>query len=91
MLQTLPTQPAPQVINAPEECAIAEWQQLYPDRWLLLEITQEDEGEPIAGRLVAVAIHDTTLVPLWREQAQQGKITALVYGHSTAAGPSVVA
>ena len=45
----------------------------------------------IAGRLVAVAIHDTILVPLWREQAQQEKITALVYGHSTEAGPSVVA
>lgn len=91
MVQTLPTQPKPQVINALEERSIAEWQQLYPDRWLLLEVTQEDESEPIAGRLVAVAPHDMILVPLWQERAQQGKITALLYGHTTEAGPTVVA
>ena len=91
MLQTLPTPTDLKVINAGEESAITEWQQLYPDHWLLLEVTQEDEGEPMSGRLVAVAPHDMSLVPLWREQSQQGKITALVYGDSSAAGPSVVA
>ena len=45
MLQTVPTQIDPQLINDAEERAITEWQQLYPDRWLLLEVTQEDEGD----------------------------------------------
>lgn len=91
MVQTVSTQTEPKVINAPEERAIAEWQQLYPDQWLLLDVTQEDEGEPVGARLVAVALHDMSLVPLWREHAQQGKTTALVYGDATEIGPSVVA
>ena len=91
MVQTVSTQTEPKVINVSEERAIAEWQQLYPDQWLLLEVTQEDEDEPIGGRLVAVASHDMSLVPLWREYSQQGKTTALVYGDATEAGPSVVA
>jgi len=91
MLHTLPTPTDIKMISAQEERPIAEWQQLYPDRWLLLEVTQEDEGEPMSGRLVAVALHDMSLVPLWREHFRQGKITALVYGDSTEAGPAVVA
>ena len=91
MLHTLPTPTDIKMISAREERPIAEWQQLYPDRWLLLEVTQENEGEPMSGRLVAMAPHDMSLVPLWREQCQQGKITALVYGDSTEAGPAVIA
>jgi len=41
--------------HAREEWAIAERQQLYPGQWLLLEVTNEAEGEPIAGHLIAVA------------------------------------
>jgi hypothetical protein len=91
MLQVLATQTDPQVINAPEERPIAAWQQLYPDRWLLIEVTQEEDGEPLAGRLIAVAPEDMSLVPLWQAHAQQGKITAMLFGHSTTAGPTVVA
>ena len=91
MLQVLTTQTDLHIINAPEERSIAAWQQLYPDRWLLLEITQEEDGEPLAGRLIAVAAEDMSLVPLWQAHAQQGKITAMLFGHSTEAGPTVVA
>ena len=91
MLQVLKTRTDPQVINAPEERSIAAWQQLYPDRWLLLEVTWEEDGEPLAGRLIAVAPEDMSLVPLWQAHARQGKITAMLFGHSTAAGPTVVA
>lgn len=91
MFQAFPTHTTPQIINAPEERPIAEWQEHYPDCWLLLEVTQEDEGEPLAGRLLAVASEDMALVSLWQEQARHGKITALVYGRSTEAGPTVVA
>jgi hypothetical protein len=79
------------MINAQEERAIAEWQHLYPDCWLLLEVTQEEEDEPLAGRLIAVDSHDANLVALWQEQVRQGKITAMVHGRYTADGPIVVA
>jgi len=91
MLQVLTTQTDLHLMNAPEERSIAVWQQRYPDRWLLLEITQEEDGEPRAGRLLTVAAEDISLVPLWQARARQGKITAMLFGHSPEAGPTVVA
>jgi hypothetical protein len=38
-----------------------------------------------------VAPEDITLVPLWQECGQQGKITAMLHGVYTEAGPTVVA
>ena len=81
----------PQVINAQEERSLAEWQQLYPDLWLLLEVTEEEEGDPSKGRLIAVDPDDVNLVSLWQEHAQQGKITAMIHGIYTEPGPTVVA
>jgi len=66
-------------------------QERYPDRWLLVEVTGEEDGEPHTGRLLAVAATDMALVPLWQAYTRQGKIMALLYGHSTVAGPTVVA
>ena len=91
MGQAVVTQEEPEVINAPEECALAAWQELYPERWLLVEVTHEEDGEPLAGRLLAVAFTDMALMPLWEAHTQQGKITALLYGRLTDAGPTVVA
>jgi hypothetical protein len=91
MLQTLATQTDPELIDASDDCALAVWQERYPDRWLLVEVTGEDDGEPRTGRLLAVAATDMALVPLWQAHIQQGKIMALLYGRSTEAGPTVVA
>jgi hypothetical protein len=91
MLQVFNKSAAPKVINAQEERPLAEWQQLYPDLWLLLEVTAEADGEPCKGRLIAVAQEDTDLVSLWQECGRQGKITAMLHGVYTEAGPTVVA
>ena len=91
MLQTLTTQTDPELIEASEDCLLTVWQKRYPDRWLLVEVTGEDEGEPLTGRLLAVASTDMALVPVWQTYTQQGKIMALLYGRSTEAGPMVVA
>lgn len=91
MLQVLSKSAELKVINAQEERPLGEWQQLYPDLWLLLEVTEEDEGEPRKGRLIAVDPEDVNLVPLWQEWEQQGKITAMIHGAYTEAGPTVVA
>ena len=91
MVQAMNRSSEPQVINAQEERPLAEWQQLYPDLWLLLEVTEEEEGEPRKGRLIAVDPDDVNLVPLWQEHARQGKITAMIHGIYTEPGPTVVA
>ncbi len=91
MLQVLNKSSEPQIIDAQEERSLEEWQQLYPDLWLLLEVTEEEEREPRKGRLVAVDPDDVNLVPLWQEYGRQGKITAMIHGVYTEAGPTVVA
>ena len=91
MLQSLSQPAEPRMINAQEERPLAEWQEMYPDLWLLLEITEEDEWEPRKGRLIAVDLEDMNLVPIWREVAEQGKITAMIHGVYTEPGPTVVA
>ena len=91
MLQTLATQTEAEVMPTPEDRALAVWQERYPDRWLLVEVTGEEDGEPLTGRLLAVAATDMALVPLWQAHTRQGKITALLYGRPAAAGPTVVA
>jgi hypothetical protein len=91
MVQTLRRPAEPQVINAQEERPLAEWQQLYPDLWLLVEVTEEDEWEPVKGRLIAVDSDDMNLVPVRQEYGRQGKITAMIHGVYTEPGPTVVA
>ena len=91
MLQTLATRTEPELMHTPEDCALTVWQERYPDSWLLVEVTDEEDGEPLTGRLLAVASTDLALVPLWQAHTQQGKIMALLYGRSTEAGPTVVA
>jgi hypothetical protein len=39
MLQALNRSFEPQVIKAQDERPFTEWRQLYPDLWLLLEVT----------------------------------------------------
>ena len=91
MLQTLSKPAEPRVINAQEERPLAEWQELYPDLWLLLEVTEEDEGEILKCRLIAVDPEDMNLVPLRQEYGRQGKITGMFHGIYTEPGPTVVA
>ena len=91
MLQTVATQTEAEVMHTLEDRALVVWQERYPDHWLLIEVTSEEDGEPLTGRLRAVASTDMALVPLWQAYTQQGKIMALLYGRSTEAGPLVVA
>jgi hypothetical protein len=91
MIQVINKQARPQVMQTQEERSLVEWQQRYPDVWLLLEVTREEEGEPLAGRLVAVAPDDMALVDLWQEYRRHGKITVMLHSRYTDAGPTVVA
>ena len=91
MLQTLTNQTDLELIDTSEDCMLTVWQERYPERWLLVEVISEEDGEPLTGRLLAVAATDMALVPLWQAHTQQGEIMALLYGRSTEAGPTVVA
>ena len=91
MLQTLSKPAEPRIINAHEERPLEEWQEMYPDLWLLVEVTEETKWEILKCRLIAVDPEDMNLVPLWQEAARQGKITGMFHGVYIEPGPTVVA
>ena len=66
------------------------WEMQYPDMWILLEITQEDEGEPMCGRLLATATDLDALQTVWAAYRHQGVLTMLTYGPSREPHPEVV-
>jgi hypothetical protein len=72
------------------EHTIQEWEAQYPATWILLEITAEDEGEPIRGRLIATAHDPDDLQEMWKEHRDQGMLTMLTYGHPRESRPEVI-
>ena len=73
MLQTLANQTAPELIDASEDCMLTVWQERYPDRWLLVEVTGEDDGDPLTGRLLAVAATDMAWCHCGKHIPSKGK------------------
>jgi hypothetical protein len=66
------------------------WEAQYPDTWLLLEITEEDEGEPLCGRLLATASDPDEIQEVWQASRAQGLLTMLTYGPPQEPRPEVV-
>lgn len=47
------------------EKTIREWESQYPDTWILLEVTREDNAEPVRAKLVAAARDLGDLQEVW--------------------------
>jgi hypothetical protein len=77
-----------------EELTPEEWEARYADVWLLLQVTAEDEaGEPVRARLVAVTTDPQTdaFQRLWRSYAERGILTLFMHGRYSEPRPAVVA
>lgn len=77
-----------------EELTPAEWEEHYVDAWLLLQVTAEDEaGEPVRARLVAVTTDPQTeaFQRLWRSYTDRGVLTLFTHGQYSEPRPVVVA
>lgn len=72
------------------ERAIRAWKKQYPDTWILLEVTEEDNGEPVRGKLIATASDPNDLQEVWRSHRDKGILTMLTYGPPVEPGPAVV-
>ena len=83
--------PTLRMINATEAKSPAEWRALYPDLWMILEITREDEWEVYEARLMATAEADLELVGLLRSYIQRGIRHMLTRGNPKEEGPYLVA
>jgi hypothetical protein len=74
----------------PDTHPIQVWETQHPGRWILLEITEEDEGEPVCGRLLATAENLDALQAVWKSYRDQGLLTMLTYGPPREPRPEVV-
>jgi len=82
--------PTLKVIEGAPEQLISEIEEQNPDRWLVIEITEEVDDEPTKGRLLATAVNDEELVELLRECIDSGRKWALLYGVETTPHPEVI-
>lgn len=73
------------------EKTIQEWESQYPGTWILLEITQEDEGEPVHGLLIATADDPEDMQDIWKTYRVKGVLTMLTYGQPREPIPEAVA
>jgi len=72
------------------ERTIRDWEKQYADTWILLEVTEEDNGEPLRGRLIATADDPDDLQEVWKLHRKKGVLTMLTYGPPLEPGPAVV-
>jgi hypothetical protein len=72
------------------ERTIHEWEAQYPETWILLEITEEDEGEPVRGLLITTAHNPDDLQDVWKGYRAQGVLTMLTYGCPREIQPEVI-
>jgi hypothetical protein len=72
------------------EKKIQEWEKQYPDTWVLLEITEEADGEPVRGKLITTARDPGELHETWKTHRAKGVLTMLTYGPPLEPGPAVV-
>ena len=73
-----------------DERKIREWEKQYPDTWILLEVTEESNGEPARGKLIATARDPEELHATWKRHRTKGVLTMLTFGPPSEPGPAVV-
>lgn len=77
-------------INSTESRSIDEWEQLYPDLWLFIEVTREDEWEVYEGRLVATADDPIAFVEVGKSYSDRGIVNLTTRGVYTESQPAFV-
>jgi hypothetical protein len=70
--------------------AIHEWEKHYLGTWILLEVTEEDNGEPVRGKLITTARDPEDFQKVWKSYRKRGVLTMVTYGPPIEPGPAVV-
>lgn len=78
------------LINSDEIKPIKEWEESYPDLWLLIEVTKGDICEVYEGKLIAAAVDPMDLVEIGKEYDRRGIVTLHTRGVYTVPQPAVV-
>jgi hypothetical protein len=70
--------------------AIREWEEQYPGTWILLEVTEADDGDPVRGKLITTARDLDDFQKIWKSHRKRGVLTMVTYGPPLEPGPAVV-
>jgi hypothetical protein len=63
---------------------------INPDTWILLQVTEEVNDEPVRGKVIATARDPEEFQREWKRQRRKGVLTMLTYGPPLEPGPAVV-
>jgi hypothetical protein len=74
--------PTLQMVNSQEIKTVEEWEELYPETWLLIEITKDDPWEGYEGKLVAAATDPMDLVETGMDYDKRKIVTLTTRGIS---------
>jgi hypothetical protein len=77
--------------NGRGEKTIREWEKLFPDMWILLQVTEQVNNEPVRGRVIATAGDPEEFQQEWKRHRGKGVLTMLTYGPPLEPRPDVVA
>ena len=80
LLKRAAEKPTLQIINANQAKPIEEWQRLYPELALFIEVTKEDFSKIYEGKLIATAERLIEFLDLDKEYKQRGVAILIAYG-----------
>ncbi|MCI0487038.1 MAG: hypothetical protein L0229_10600 [Blastocatellia bacterium] len=75
--------PTLRMIDSDESRSIEEWERLYPDLWLFIEVTREDAWEVYEGKLIATAEDSIEFVEIGRSYDERGIVNLTTRGGCT--------
>jgi hypothetical protein len=77
-------------MNSDEVRTIREWEEAYPDAWLFIEVTREDEWEVYEGKLAAIAEDPMEFLEIDRDYNERGIVTLTTKGIANGERPAAV-
>ncbi|HWC76817.1 MAG TPA: hypothetical protein VG778_05115, partial [Blastocatellia bacterium] len=89
MVTVTDQKPTLKMIDSTDSKPIAEWERLYPDLWLFIEVTNEDEWEPYEGRLVCTAKESLEFVEIAKSYHERGVSNLTTRGDYTEPQPAL--
>ena len=82
--------PTLRIINSDEVKTIRDWEKVYPEAWLFIEVTREDVWEVYEGKLAAIAEDPMEFLEIDRDYNKRGIVTLTIKGSAIGELPAVV-
>jgi hypothetical protein len=81
--------PTLRMVNSEEIRTVEEWEELYPELWLLIAVTDEDFSRVHSGKLVATAADPVELIEPRRARRNRGVVNLTTKGVARGVQPAL--